>query len=316
VEEESGPARGHWATAVGLTLAVIFLAVFDAVPLVALPLALLMMAVPAEQRWRWIAGGLILWVVAVLLPAGPVGALGRGWALLLGGAFLFVTLGRPDWGVLPRALTTVGVTFASATVWLLLSGSAAEVDSLVREHFRNVSTLAVGDLAERMPESAFVRELSGATDRMATLQWTLFPGILALQSLAALALASWWFARLRGVADGTHGLRPLREFRFPDPVIWLLVAGLVLLLAAPGGEATARAAYNLLFFIGSLYALRGVGVILFLIGRTPSWLAVVFAVLATIFVFPLVLTTTLLVGVGDTWLDVRGRARVAPPTDA
>lgn len=314
-EEGRGPARGRWGAAVALTIAVIFLSVFDAVPLVALPLALLMVALPAERRWKWVAAGTMLWLLAVLLPVGTLSTLGRGWSLLLGGAFLYGTLARPAWGVFPRALAALAATMVAALVWLLVSGSAAEVDAMVREHFRTVATLAVGDLATRAPESAWVNELSTATDRMAALQWLLFPAILALQSLAALALASWWFARLRGIADGRHGLRRLREFRFNDQLVWVAVAGLVL-LAVPLGELGTRLGYNVLLFMGSLYALRGVGVFVFLTGGAPSWFAILFGALATVFLYPLVLTAAVLVGLGDTWLDVRGRASVPPPGDA
>lgn len=315
MEAESGPARGRWGTAIALTFAVVFLSVFDAVPLVALPLAVLMMALPARDRWRWIVAGAILWIVAVLLPGGTLGTLGLGWSLLLASTFLFATLARPGWGVFERSISALGVTFGLGVLYLGLSGSLAEVDWLVREHYQSVSSMAVGDLAARAPQSAWVQELSTATDRMATLQWRLFPAILALQSLAALALASWWLARLRGVADGPLGVRPLREFRFTDQLVWVVIAGLVL-LAVPGGEQATRIGYNALLVMGSLYALRGVGVFMFLVGSAPSWFAVVFGALAAIFLYPLVLTAAVLVGLGDTWLDVRGRAALAPRPDA
>lgn len=312
MEGEGEASRGRWSTAVALTIAVVFLSVFDAVPLVALPLAALMMALPVENRLKWIVGGLLLWMAAAVLPGGTLGTIGRGWALVLGGAFLFVTLTRPSWGVLPRALTAVAASLAAGALWIVVSGSWQEVDALVREHFQQVSTVAMGDLAARAPGSSWVQDLSAATERMAALQWTLFPALLALQSLAALALASWWLARLRYPRPWPGGLRPLREFRFNDQLVWLLVGG-ILLLAFPMGALATRAGYNVLLFMGSLYAVRGVGVFAFLIGGAPSWLAVVFGVLATIFLYPLVLTAVLLVGLGDTWLDVRRRAALSAP---
>jgi hypothetical protein len=312
VEAEGGVARGRWGTAVGLTIAVLFLSVFDAVPLVALPLAVLMMALPAVRRWKWMVAGLVLWFVGVVLPGGSLGTLGRGWALLLGGSFLFATLWRPGWGVFPRALTSVGMSFAAGVTWVLVTGSAAEVDWLVREHFQTVSTMAVGDLAARAPDSTWVRDLSAATGRMATWQWTFFPALLALQSLAALALAWWWLNRLRSDEDRPRGLKPLREFRFNDQLVWIVVVGMALMLI-PAGEVATRLGHNVLLFMGSLYALRGVGVFVFLAGGAPSWFTIVFGALATIFLYPLVLTAAILVGLGDTWLDVRGRATLAPP---
>ncbi|CAN5811493.1 hypothetical protein BH23GEM6_BH23GEM6_17620 [soil metagenome] len=315
MNDEGGPARGRWGTAIGLTVAVVFLSVFDAVPLVALPLAVLLMAIPSSDRWKTMMAGIFLWIIAIVLPGGELGNLGRGWALLLASAFLSATLLRPTWGMFSRAISALGVTFVVGTLYMLLSGSAAEVDWLVREHYQTVSSLAAGDMAARVPQSGWVQELSSATGRMAVLQWTMFPALLALQSLAALALASWWFARLKGVGNSSLGVRPLREFRFSDQLVWLVVVGLALLLI-PGGDLATRMGYNALLFMGSLYALRGVGVFVFLVGSTPSWFAVVFGALATIFLYPLILTAAVLVGLGDTWLDVRGRAALATRPDA
>ena len=72
-----------------------------------------------------------------------------------------------------------------------------------------------------------------------------------------------------------------------------------------------RAGWNALFFMGSLYALRGVAVFLFLVSGAPTILSVIFGVLAALFLYPLVLTAALLVGLGDTWLDVRSRVAAA-----
>jgi len=47
----------RWSTAIALSVAVLLLSVFDAVPLVALPLAVLLVALPAERRWKWVAVG-------------------------------------------------------------------------------------------------------------------------------------------------------------------------------------------------------------------------------------------------------------------
>ena len=59
--------------------------------------------------------------------------------------------------------------------------------------------------------------------------------------------------------------------------------------------------------------LDGLGVFVFLAGGAPSFLTVMFGALMAIFLYPLVLTAAVLVGLGDTWLDVRGRAAAAPP---
>lgn len=311
MEATRGSARGRWGTAVALSFAVLLLSALDAVPLVALPLAVLLVALPAERRWVNLALGTGVWALALLLPGGPLGWLSRGWGLLLGSAFLCVTLLRPREPVLTRALLALALTFGLGALGLAASGSAEAVDRMVLKHYQTVSSLTLGNLGARSPDSALMTQLGEAVQRVTTLQWTLFPAILGLQSLAALALASWWVARMRRQSGGPFALRPLREFRFNDQLIWLLIAGLVLIVLPVGALAT-RAGYNAVLFMTGLYALRGVGVFVFLAGGAPSLFGVVFGALAAIFLYPLILTAAVLVGLGDTWLDVRGRATLAP----
>ncbi len=301
----------RWGTAVALTLAVMFLSIFDAIPLVALPLAVLFVALPAESRWKWIGMGTAIWVAAVALPGSTLSALSRGWGLLLGGAFLLSSAVRPRWGVLPRALLAVVLAGAAGLGGLALTGAWPAVDRLVQSHLQTVASLTLTSVGTQAAGSAWVGELGEVARRMARLQWTLFPAVLALQSLAALALASWWVARSRRREETSFRLRPLREFRFNDQLVWLAIAGLVLLLL-PFGAAATRVGVNALFFMGALYALRGLGVFLFLAGGAPSIGLIVLGVLAAIILNRVVLTAALLVGLGDTWLDIRGRAKLAP----
>ena len=62
---------------------------------------------------------------------------------------------------------------------------------------------------------------------------------------------------------------------------------------------------NLLLFFGTLYALRGLGVLAFLL---PGRFATAMLISATL-LFPLVGAFALGLGLGDTWLDWRSRAR-------
>ncbi|HET7274588.1 MAG TPA: DUF2232 domain-containing protein [Longimicrobiaceae bacterium] len=306
-EEERTPG---WGTAVALGVAVLLLAVLDALPLVALPLAVLLLAFPGGRRLKWIVAGLAIWILITILPGGPLGVLSRGWGLILGSVFVATTLIRPTWGVLPRALTSVALALVGTSMGLALSGDVEAVDLMMQSHFLEASEMAFADLKARMPDSEWVAEFGSATRRVATVQWRVFPAVLALQSLAALAMASWWIARFRGDAATRFRLRPLRDFRFSDQLIWVFITGLALVLIPLGADAT-RTGYNALLFMGGLYALRGIAVFIFLIGGAPTFLMMIIGAIAAIFLYPFILTAALLVGVGDTWLDVRGRARPA-----
>ena len=311
MEPAGGIGSARWSTALALALAVLLLSVFDAVPLVALPLAVLMIALPAPRRWRWVGIGVMLWAVGVVLPGGALAPLSRGWGLLLGGAFLLVSLLRPEWRVLPRALVALAVAGAASLVGLALSGSWAAVDGTVQKYMQTVSSLTLASLGAQSENAAWVSDLGATAERVARLQWTLFPAVLGLQSLAALALASWGVARIRRESASGFLLRPLREFRFNDQLVWVVIAGLVL-VALPPGAGASRIGLNALFFMAALYALRGMAVFLFFAGGAPSVLSILFGVLVAVFLYPLVLTAALLVGLGDTWLDIRGRATLAP----
>ena len=63
--------------------------------------------------------------------------------------------------------------------------------------------------------------------------------------------------------------------------------------------------------IGEVMALRGAAVILFLSGGL-SLFGYVLLILGLVFLPPLVLTGAMVVGLGDTWLDVRRRGRSTP----
>ena len=75
-----------------------------------------------------------------------------------------------------------------------------------------------------------------------------------------------------------------------------------------GGEGLDRAGSNAVVFMSGLYALRGAAVAAFF-GAGQSLLSVVFLVLALMFVWPVVAIGALVIGLGDTWLDLRARAR-------
>lgn len=309
---ESG--RGRWSAALGLSFAVLLLSVFDALAVVLLPLAVLVVALPMqERRARWIAVGVVLWLLGVTFSGGGLAALSRGWALMIGSTFLVLTLTRPSWDVMSRALGAAAISLAVGALALTMTGQIGELDATVRAHFASVSTFTVGDLQARMPDSAWVAELRAATDRIAGLQADLFPALLALQSLAALALASWWVRRLGRSQSDAFALARLRDFRFNDQLIWALIGSLALFLL-PLGPVGDRVAVNGLVFMTALYALRGLAVFVFLATSSRSIPTMVLGALALVFLYPVALTAALLMGVGDTWLDVRRRAAGAAPT--
>jgi hypothetical protein len=142
---------------------------------------------------------------------------------------------------------------------------------------------------------------------MAETQASVFPAMLALASMAALGVAWWVYVRADGCGD--QGLGPVRDFRFNDHLVWAMVGGL-LLVVFRWGDALSRLGANLVVFMAALYGLRGAGVVVFVSGGISlvGYVALGFGLLAAP---PVVVGVAVLVGIGDTWLDLRGRAAAA-----
>ena len=287
-----------WPTVLALTVVVTGFSVFHPFPLLAVPLALMLLALP-PRRPSAIGLSVALLALVFLAPRAGLWEVERGWALLLGGWFVVATAvlrGRP---FVERGLAAVAAALASGGVVVALTSGWETLDGTVRTRFREASEVMASVFPARGAEAeAIVR-------RAAELPAELFPALLTVGSLAALAVGWWGYKRSGGAGEP---LGRLTEFRFPDPLIWVLIAGLVLVVAAPGGWGI-RLGSNLLFAMGALYALRGLAVMGALIGGHGPALALV--ALVGLLLWPIVMTGTLVVGVVDTWLDLRAAWRAA-----
>lgn len=309
--EDRGQAR-EWVRAVALGLVLLSTSVVGPVSIVGVPLFLLIAGAPSlRPTVLAVAALLVLFIVRVPVDGG-FWYLERGWGLLAGGWFLGLVVLRPGLGLTHRCIAAVTGAAATATAafairpewWRVLDWRVQErfmegVDDTLRL-LASVSawTGADGTVPEAVRTSVY---------RNAEIQASLFPGLLALGTLAGLALAWWIRSRMLEGERGTLGR--IRDFRFDDRLIWAFIAGLLLVAIAAGGAWT-RAGSNTLVFMGGLYALRGAAVLLFLNGGV-SVLGGVLIVIAMILMAPVFLGMALLVGLGDTWLDVRARTRAA-----
>jgi hypothetical protein len=307
-----GSGRGRWRTAVALTVVVLTLSIFDVFALFLIPLGILLVGWPEERRTRWILVGGALFLLAVAAPGNGLLLASRGWALILSAAFLGATLARPGWGVTSRGLAAVGVAIGVGAVVLFGGGLAGELDDLVRGNFLTIGTMAAADLQARLPDATWPEDFPARLEQLANRVADLFPALLALQSLAALALASWWVRRLGRSENEAFTLGRLRDFRFNDQMIWLLIGGLVLVVLPFGSEAT-RIAWNVVGFMAALYVVRGFAVFVYLATGSRSLPTMVLGLIAFVVLYRVALTAALLMGVGDTWLDVRRRVATAKP---
>lgn len=228
----------------------------------------------------------------------------RGWPLVLGGMFVWTTGWRPAWGFFARALAALALAALVVTLIFVVHPTAwSDVDALMAARAGEAAQRATSLLGDRMNEAA-----RGVVPRIVGLQVAVFPALLAVSSLGALGMAAVAHGWLSGEALSVFG--GLRSFRFNDHLVWLLLGGLLLILA-PVGAVADRVGGNVVFFMSLLYVLRGMAVVLTLIGGV-SVIAGVLGGLAVLIVYPilaLLALIMLLVGLSDTWLNVRDRVR-------
>jgi hypothetical protein len=303
--EESG--RGRWGTAAALVVAAMLFPVLDWLLLLAVALSALLLVLPPRRPGLAALGGAGLALALVgFRPADVAERATLAWVLAAAGSFALVSLARPAWAFFPRALAALAGAAVAVGAWLAATDGWGALDGRVQRDVREVTAQVAAQLTAQAPAGATWPEvLARAVKTAGEAQWTVFPALAALQTLAGLALGWWLFARFAPHGGQWAQLGPLREFRFSDHLVWVAIAGLVLLLL-PGAGGT-RTGANALVFMGGLYALRGLGVFLFTTRVSPVMAAVFLGVFALTPISQFVLVAALMVGLGDTWLDLRKR---------
>jgi hypothetical protein len=245
--------------------------------------------------------------------------------LLLAASFGLVSFVRPKLPFFVRALSALGVACLVALTWLVAVGrDPARLTTVMhaelsrrshaslqawQQHLQTASTWRA--VAERAPELteravASATQLEQLPDRAAPL----VPALLALESLAALALAWGLYHRLSRTRLGPP-LGSLTTFRFNDQLVWGLVVGVTLVIV-PSLAPLRAVGFNLLLFFGALYALRGLGILRWLASERVALAAIVgLALLLPVVGLELLAGTlsgvALAIGLGDTWGDWRNR---------
>jgi hypothetical protein len=299
-----GRAEGRlWLRPLGLLVLGLGLAVGQPLVLVAVPFALLTFLRPGSGAGALLLGAVALALVFAGEPGGGYWYLERGWAILVGGWFAALSLAWPDRPFLLRGLLALGGAVLWAGGILLALGGFGAAQWLVEERIQ-ASAAATLDLLRAISGSGAVSSFAQTVQGTAEVQAILFPALLGLSTLATLGVAWWAYERVTG---GTgRGLGALRDFRFADPLIWVMIIGIGLVVAAGWTGGWGRLGANLMAFMGGLYALRGVGVLLFVTGGL-SLLSGVLVAIGLVLAAPVLLTAAMAVGVGDSWLDLRAR---------
>ena len=305
--------------------------------------ALVLMALAACAVAAWGRGGrlvpALLAVIAVSVwlwraaPSGPMGALTTGWSVLVAAAFGVLCLREGALPFLQRALPAlalasvlgmVGVVWASTGQPDGLGGVArayeqsfvAKRDGLLTAWTARRSAPDWRAVVERVPAVGELADRSAAGLANASPVTALLPALLVLESLAALTLAWALWHRLARARLGPP-LASLAQFRFNDQLIWGLVVGATLVLL-PSLDGWRGAGVNLVVVFGALFALRGLGVLLWWL--PDRWAAVPLLVLVVcipllgpVLVLATIAVLALGLGLGDTWRDFRRTSRTWRP---
>jgi hypothetical protein len=342
----SAPTEQGWGK---LLLALVAFMVLPKIPQISalLPveqtMVLFVPALAACALVGWWAGGraflALAWVaIAVLMSVRTSGTvdpfynLARGWSLLLAGSFGLVCLFNTTRPLFARALVALGVTLLLALIMSMLGPvTMSQATTTVGQELgqRNHEFLTTLDsvikanpkdweeLTAKVPRlNQFPQETAETLGRISGAGVVIFPALLSLESLAALALAWATYHRFSRARLGPP-LKALREFRFNDQLVWGLIVGLVIMLL-PTLSTLSGVGKNLLVFFGALYALRGLGVLSWFmaprslglmlgVGLVVLAVPILGAVVALGFV--MLGIAALALGLGDTWADWRSRAR-------
>lgn len=282
------------------------------------PLALLLfLSRPRSLReWVWILISVVLAVALLRLPASLSDRTIRAAAAFFTGAFVMTSLAGVR-SLFNRALASVTFTTSAVAGWFTTMGLGWSDlrESIVSTQWALYRAL-FADLPSTMPtrgeldSGALAGRVADITRGILTTV-DYWPAIHALFAMAGGWLAWMWYHR---IASEPIGLAPkrFREFSFSDHLVWLVILSGAALLAGVGGTGRLVAG-NLLMFLLALYAGRGLAVIRTALLPAPRALAVLLSI-TSIVLLPLAMVTATLIGLADTWLDIR--RRMAPPEGA
>ena len=256
----------------------------------------------------------------------PYAALARGWTLLLAAAFGLVSVFSPTQPFITRALSTLALAMGLGFILVLVSpgGPARISTAMASEYTRRIDETmaqlrdAAADAKAKdrtVDADRWNQVVEGQAVDISRSSSPIVPAVLALESLAAMALAWSLYHRFNRVPIGP-ALGRLRDFRFNDQLVWGVAVGASIFIL-PAFTEGKNAGLNLLVFFGSLYVLRGLGILGWIANGHVARLAAGIAFMSMIAVVvayqmgflialgaPLI-TLAFSLGLGDTWVDWR-----------
>jgi len=292
--------QGDWLRAGVLFVLVLLTSTARPSVLVAVPF-LVLVATNLPHRYAILSATLIAMLIVMIGPYDGMWYLERGWALLLGGSFVGLSIVRPRMKISDRALEAVfGALMVLVILMTLIPGAWNVVDWVISDRVRATVAQVIALGGSEWLTPAFISALY----QTAEVQVLIFPALTALASMSALLLSWWLFTLFSGRSEEVLG--SVKNFRFNDHLIWIFVVGLFLLFTR-WSEPLQRVGSNAVVFIGALCAVRGAAVIVFITGGF-SVLGYAMTIFGLVIVPPIVLGGAILIGIADIYLDLRKRS--------
>ncbi len=241
-------------------------------------------------------------------PADSFDQLERAWLVLLSAGVASVVLaGRPRGFVAAALAAVAGAGAAAALLAVVTHLSWGKLIWLAERHYGLQVSWMLGLVAQAPGSPDFLASLESSLSLGVRLVSQLFPGLVLLQSFAALALAWALYHRIAREPMG-ESVGALAAFRFNDHLIWG-VAGSLLVLVLPRLGWVNALGGNLLVFFSGLYVVRGVAVLWAAVaaGLIGGPFAILAAMLVTLFLMPVAALAALALGLTDTLMDWRRR---------
>lgn len=282
--------------------------------LVGLPFAALLLLLPSAQRPRWAQplAGLIGAMSASLLvltaqEGARLAAVTSAYVVIVTAAFVGLILMKPGASpILQQTLRALLIGMLATGALIQLFWGSEAWGALAWEATREAG-VTMRSIVEVAPDTFMVYE---PMVRFVSLTW---PGMLALQTLAGLALA-WHLYRRVAFAGAVVTATSFKDFRMGDGWVWGIVAWLGVLIL-PVSSALHVAGTNLGLIASVLYMLRGAAIVVtFAEAFGVSVVAlVIIAGLAAALAVPLlfVLPGLCTLGITDTWYQYRRRLAAA-----
>jgi hypothetical protein len=246
----------------------------------------------------------LLWLTAA--GGGRLAAVLSAYIVLVTAAFASLVLLRPE-PILKRALRSI-LFGGLATALLIQIVWGTDGWSAIGWEVTREASYTMRWVIEVSPP-AWIDAMYALYEPMVRFVSLTWPGMLALQTLAGLAIAWQLHLRLTSLPLGAP-LARFKDFAISDGWVWGIVAWIVVLIL-PVSSALQVAGANLGLIAGALYVLRGAAIVMTFAEAfgVSSVMLVIFAAAAAALAVPLlfVLPGLCTLGITDTWYQYRRR---------